>query len=70
MYKQGSMKNVINKLSTILVYSDKIPENYEKLVEKVKLLFLFATVFNPETKSLEYLNPDLLAKYKPEEMTM
>jgi hypothetical protein len=54
------MVNVIKKLKTEKIYSDCIPDDYIDLTEKAKMVFLFATVYNPNTKSLEYLNPDLL----------
>ena len=52
LYRQRTMKNVISKLKSEKVYMDKIPEQYINLIENVKLLFIFATVYNPITKEV------------------
>ena len=70
LYKQQNMKKVISKLKQDKIYAEKIPQDYEGLIEKSKLIFLFATVYNPNTKQLEYLNPDLVEKEKPEGMSL
>lgn len=33
------------------------------------MIFLFATVYNPMTKKLDYLNPDLIETCKPNQMS-
>jgi 5'-3' exonuclease len=52
IYRQVSMKNVINKLKMTKLYAQRIPDGYDELVEKVKMIFLFATVFNPIDRKL------------------
>ena len=41
-------------------YCEIIPENYERKVLESKLIFIFATIYNPFNKCLEFLNLDLL----------
>lgn len=69
LYRQGKMSNVINKLKQQKIYSDKVSENYIDLTEKAKMIFLFATVYNPNTRKLEFLNPNLIEQYKPQLLT-
>lgn len=52
LYRQRTMKNVISKLKSEKVYMDKIPEEYVSLIQNVKLVFFFATVYNPITKEV------------------
>lgn len=54
--KLKTMNNVIEHLRELKNYSDKVPEDYEKTVLDSKLIFLFATTYNPFTNSLEYLS--------------
>lgn len=62
--KIHTLKNmlfVISHLRETETYKDLVPENYEKLVLDSKLIFLFATTYNPFTNALDYLNDSKLS---------
>jgi hypothetical protein len=60
-----SMNNVVAHLREVKPYSERVPDNYEKEIMDSKLIFLFATTYNPFTNCLEYLNSSRLNEFLP-----
>ena len=67
---QKDMNGVVKHLRETKPFCERVPENYEKMVHTTKLIFCLATVYNPLSTELEFLNNDYLLELKPEEMSM
>ena len=51
------MNSVIKALRQKKTFIDRVPEDYENVTLSSKLIFTFATVFNPFNNALEFLHP-------------
>jgi exonuclease 1 len=60
LHEKKSSNAVIEYLRSKENYSMSIPENYENIIRDSKLIFTFATVFNPFENCLEFLQPHLI----------
>lgn len=66
LFDHNGLNGAIDHLRGNQLYSSRIPDNYESMVLESKLIFTFATIYNPLSQCLEFLNPLLLEVHKPE----
>ncbi|CAD8124281.1 unnamed protein product [Paramecium sonneborni] len=56
--KYENITNAIAKIKKIKQFTDKIPQEYEKIIKATRLIFQFQTVYCPITKKWIQLNQD------------
>lgn len=45
--KYENLSRTISKMKKIKLYADKIPNEYEKVIQATRLIFQFQTVYDP-----------------------